>query len=133
MSKRLSKSGIFFKAITGLLIMGIIVVIAVAVILFTRSAYTIGYAVFNPTPFDKNETKVEVTIPKGAGNRAVADILLKKGLVHNKMVTYLQLKLSKYNKKIEPGTYTLNTSMTPDELFSSMSKTTETDKKKEKP
>ena len=54
-------------------------------------------------------------------NKQIAGMLEEKGLVRDSKLFYLQLKLSAYNHSIEPGVYTLNTSMTPKELMIAMS------------
>ena len=132
MSRRGRFSVILLKSLSGVLITGLIVIVLIAVMFFTKSSYELGYAVFNPTAYDDKETKIEITIPENAGNRQVASILYKNGLVKSQAVTYLQLKLSKYTKKVEAGTYVLNTSMLPDDMFAAISKSDENvDKEKE--
>ena len=128
MPKKLKISNIIIKSVSGLLIVGIIISMIFAIIVFAKSAYNIGYSVFNQTSYDNNKRDVFVTIPEGAGNKEVAERLYNNGLAHSKLVIYLQLKLSKYSKKIIPGDYKLNTSMLPDEIFMEMSKTAEDEK-----
>lgn len=128
MPKKLKISNIIIKSVSGLLIVGIIISMIFAIIVFAKSAYNIGYSVFNQTSYDNRKREVFVTIPEGSGDKEVAERLYNNGLAHSKLVIYLQLKLSKYSKKIIPGDYKLNTSMLPDEIFMEMSKTAEDEK-----
>lgn len=122
MSKKLRISNIIIKSVSGLLIVGIIISMIFAILVFAESAYDIGYSVFNQTPYDNNKREVAITIPEGAGTKEISQRLYKNGLAHSQIVIYLQLKLSKYNKKIIPGDYVLHTSMLPDEMFLKMTK-----------
>lgn len=131
MSRRGRFSVILLKSLSGVLITGLIIIVILAVIFFSKSSYEVGYAVFNPKSYDDKGTEVEITIPENAGNRQVATILYKNDLVKSLPVAYLQLKLSKYAKKVEAGTYVLNSSMLPDEIFAIISKSDE-DADKEK-
>ncbi len=132
MSRRGKSSVILLKSLSGVLITGLIVIVLMAIIFFAKTSYELGYAVFNPKAYDNKETLVEITIPEKAGNRQVADILYKNGLVKSRPVTYLQLKLSKYSKKVVSGTYILNTSMLPDDMFAIISKSDENINKEKK-
>lgn len=129
MAKRLRISQIIIKSVAGLLIASLIMLAVTAVILFAKTSYNIGYAVFDPVAYEKNGKTVNITIPEGAGNRQVAEELYKAGLVENPVIAYLQLKLSKYSKKIEPGEYKLSSSMLPDELFEAISKNSDESKR----
>lgn len=127
MPKRLKLFEIILKSISGLLIVGVIAVTVYGVITFAKTAYNIGYSTFNQTAYEQNGRNISITIPEGAGSREVVQRLYDNGLVENKFVAYLQLKLSKYDKKIVPGDYVLNSSMLPDELFAEMSKQVNSD------
>lgn len=128
MAKKLKLSNIIIKSVSGLLIVGIIISMIFAILVFAGSAYNIGYSVFSQSSYDDKNRDIAVTIPEGAGNKEVAERLYNNGLAHSKIVIYLQLKLSKYSKKILPGDYVLNTSMIPDEMFAQMSKVAEEEK-----
>ena len=60
--------------------------------------------------------------------KEIGQLLEDKGLVKDGNLFYLQLKLSAYSKKLVPGIYTLNTSMTAKEMMVVMA-----GKKKEEP
>ena len=70
-----------------------------------------------------------VQVKEDMSNREIATMLEEKGLVRDSNLFYIQLVMSAYAKKIEPGVYTLNTSMEPKALMAGMvpEKSTEED------
>ena len=57
----------------------------------------------------------------------IGSMLEEKGLIRDARLFAVQLKLSAYSKKIKPGIYTLNTSMTAKEMMEAMSPVSEKD------
>ena len=57
----------------------------------------------------------------------IGSMLEDKGLIRDGKLFAVQLKLSAYSKKIKPGVYTLNTSMTAKEMMEVMSPVPEKD------
>ena len=49
--------------------------------------------------------------------KEAAQLLERRGLIHDADIFRIQLKVNRYEDKIEPGEYVLNTSMTPKELM----------------
>ena len=47
------------------------------------------------------------------GNKEIAKLLESRGLITDSRTFQIQLKLTGYDDKLKPGTYELNTSMTP--------------------
>lgn len=84
-----------------------------------RKAFDFGTAVFDEKSMDAKGSgyDVMVTIPSGATNNDVANILLNNGLIDNKGLFLVQLKLSDYSGKIIPGSYVLSTTMKPTEMM----------------
>lgn len=85
-------------------------------------AYDFGYRVFREEPMAPapgREVTVSVTEGKSVGD--VAKILEEKGLVRDSNLAYVQIMLSEYRTAIKPGIYTLNTSMTTEEMLKEMS------------
>ena len=82
-----------------------------------RKAFDFGTAVFDEKSMDAKGSgyDVMVTIPSGATNNDVADILLNNGLIDNKGLFLVQL--SDYSGKIIPGSYVLSTTMKPTEIM----------------
>lgn len=97
--------------------------LVVMLVFLGKSAYSFGVAIFSAEAMEKEPGRdVVVIIPEGASSMQVASILTKKELSPNKYLAFIQLKLSKFSKRISPGQYILNTSMEPDQLFEAMSK-----------
>lgn len=101
-----------------------IVIIAVAALLIYKAgqkAYDFGYRVFaeeamSPAP----GRDVEVSITQGKSAYDVGKMLEEKGLIRDAQLFMLQEKLSGYKDKMQPGIYTLNTSMTAEDMLKVM-------------
>lgn len=91
-------------------------------------AYDFGYAIFEDKPMASEPGReVTVSITSGKGAKEIGEILESKGLVEDATIFYFQNLLSSYKDELQPGMYTLNTSMTPTEIMEAMSATEETD------
>lgn len=106
---------ITFKiVITALIIMGIL--------RLGTMAYNYGHSVFQETAVDEEPGRqVEVSIPAGSSEMAIGKILEKKGLVEDWKLFYLQVTVSKYRGKLQPGQYILSTAMKPRAMMAIMS------------
>ena len=97
----------------------VIICIAIALVLLSRRAYRLGYQVFYQQPVDQGEGR-EITINVTA-DMSVSDIgemLKNAGLLEEAPTVFrLQELFSDYHGKINPGTYTLRTNMTADEML----------------
>ena len=128
MSKNLSSGGneVKIKQLTFSFIGTVIriVIIAVAALLIYKAgqkAYDFGYRVFaeeamSPAP----GRDVEVSITQGKSAYEVGEMLEEKGLIRDAQLFMLQEKLSGYKDKMQPGIYTLNTSMTAEDMLKVM-------------
>ena len=108
------------------IIFSVLIVVAViyAAINMCSVAYDFGYRVFTEPAVDEAPGKdMLVVVKDDTSEKELGQILEEKGLVDNGNLFYLQLKLSAYEGKIIPGTYTLNTSMTAKEMMVAMSTT----------
>ena len=84
--------------------------------------YDFGYRVFTESAIDKEPGKdVLVQVREDTSARELGKTLEEKGLVRDGNLFFLQLKLSAYSKRILPGVYTLNTSMTVKDMMVVMS------------
>lgn len=87
----------------------------------TRS-YSFGYRIFTEPPIEAGDGRdMLVQVKNSMGAAEIGELLQEKGLIRDKWLFVLQLKFSEYNKKIQPGIYTLNTSMTAQEMMEVMS------------
>ena len=62
-----------------------------------------------------------ISLSEDTSARELGKTLEEKGLVRDGNLFFLQLKLSAYSKRILPGVYTLNTSMTAKDMMVVMS------------
>lgn len=95
---------------------------AFLIVYLSRTAYTVGYAVFNQEAMAPEPGQaVTVVIPEGSSAGDIGSILERKGLVESSWVFALQERLSSYHDKLLAGTYLLNTSETPDDIMAILS------------
>ena len=84
--------------------------------------YDFGYRVFTePAMAEEPGKDILVQVREDMSVRELGKTLEEKGLVRDGNLFFLQLKLSAYSKKILPGVYTLNTSMTAKDMMVVMS------------
>lgn len=108
------------KIIFGFLLVVVIIMGAVKV---GSVSYEFGYRIFTETAIDDaaNGRDVQVEITDSMSLTDIADVLEEEGLVRNSNVFWLQVELSVYRNRLQAGTYTLSTSMTPKEMMQVLS------------
>lgn len=85
-------------------------------------SYSYGYRIFTEpavTSGDGRDRLVQIKNSMSASD--VGELLEQKGLIRDKWLFVLQLKLLEYDDKLVPGHYTLNTSMTAREMMEVLS------------
>lgn len=98
------------------------IVVVMIVYIGALTAYDFGYRLFAEKPVSMAPgQEVEVTIEEGMGTDAVADMLEAQGVIRDAKIFKIQNKLSHYSSGFLAGTYTLNTSMTNDEIMAVLS------------
>ena len=114
----------------GTVVRGVLLVVcAVVVINVGKKAYDFGFRIFTEGPVAEAPGRdIIMSVDKGEGLTDVSKKLEEKGITSDWMLFFIQAKLSEYKGKIEPGTYTLNNSLTTDELMAILTKA-ETEKK----
>ena len=126
LSYRLALGGV-----KGILRILLFVLLVVVLVFLARRAYSIGYDVFNDKPIDSGTGRViEVVITEDMSVMDIGELLNKKGLLDEKpIVFWIQEFISENHKQILPGTYTLTTAMTVEEMLTVMAQknVTETD------
>ena len=92
-------------------------------------AYQFGYSMFTAEAMEAGDgTDVLVTIQEDMTDAEIGQLLESKGLVEDRNSFVVQAKLYTGSRvKIYPGTYTLNTAMTPKEMIEVMSVEPETE------
>ncbi len=105
-----------------------VIILAGVYIIFTagNKAYSFGHNIFNEEAVttQANAREVSVTVTASDTSKSIAKTLYNKGLVKDETIAYLQIVLSDYKDKFQAGTYELDTSMKPSEMFEIMCKTT---------
>lgn len=90
--------------------------LAVVIIKGSEISYNFGHEIFYVSSVDEAPGRdVSVRIPKDADAMDTAEQLESLGLIKNEASFYVQCWFFQYD--INPGTYTLNTSMTPREML----------------
>ncbi|MBO4823930.1 MAG: endolytic transglycosylase MltG [Lachnospiraceae bacterium] len=109
-------------------ILSAIIKIAVAIwivnFLYTKTlaAYDFGYRIFTEAPIAPSPGRdVVVSYTEGKSFKDLAKTLEEKGLVRDYKLAMIQMYVSVYKDTIRPGSYTLNTSMTTEEMMKAMS------------
>ena len=81
-------------------------------------AFDFGYRVFTESAIDEEPgTAITVHVKENTGSMELGTLLYEKGLVRDANLFVLQHQLSAYAKTILPGTYVLDTAMTPKEMM----------------
>lgn len=96
----------------------ILIFIAIGIYKVGEYAYAYGYSIVSNTSMEaKPGRDISVTLSKDMTAQDVAKLLERKGLVKDADIFRIQLKVNKYESLVEPGSYVLNTSMTPKEMM----------------
>ena len=101
-----------------LLRLALLILVVVGIFKVGEYAYTYCYSVVSDTAAEEEpgrDVSVSVTNDMSAGK--VAKLLERKGLVKSADVFKIQMKVTGYEDKIQPGKYVLNTSMRPREML----------------
>lgn len=119
------------RLLSFILNMLVMVLIAFVIAQAAASAYDMGYRVFTEPAMEKSPGRdVTVEVKKAMSSKELGILLEEKGLVENGWLFVIQLKVSSYADELKTGIYTLNTSMTAQEMMAVMAKeeTEETEK-----
>ena len=85
-------------------------------------SYDYGYRIFAEPPVASGEGQDKlVRIKSSMSDSDIAQLMKEKGLIRDKWLFVIQLKVSGYGGRLAAGQYTLNTSMTADEMMQVMS------------
>ena len=106
------------------MVLKIVAVVVIAMFIYKGAtmAYDYGYRVFAEEPVDAAPgLDMDVVIEDGMGPKEIGNLLESKGLIKDGTLFYLQNILSKYAGDLKGGSYTLNTSMTTEEMMAVIS------------
>ena len=103
----------------GFVIRGVILVLLILSIYRAgQKAYDFGFRIFTEEPMSPEPGRdVSVTIAQGDSVMDVGEMFEEKGLIRDAKLFFVQKKCSVYDDDIKPGFYTLNTSMTAEDMF----------------
>ncbi len=103
----------------GTVIRAVVLIMAVLIIYKAGvKAYDFGFRIFTEEPMTAEPGRdIQVMITQGDSVMDVGTMLEEKGLVRDAQLFFIQKLLSQYSGDIQPGMYTLNTSMTAEEMF----------------
>ncbi len=118
----MSASKVVMKILSVCITVLIVVLLLFGLIRLGAGAYDMSYRIFTEQPVEEAPgTDVVVEITKGMNAFSIGSLLEEKRLVDNGHLFAIQMQLSAYAKKVRPGLYTLNTSMTAREMLKLMS------------
>ena len=101
----------------------IVVIILVIMVVYRLGsmAYSYGERIFGEPPMESAPgTDIVITVGSEDSVRDIAANLKAAGLIRDAGLFVLQERLAGYKEGVKAGTYTLNTSMTPEELIQTM-------------
>lgn len=104
----------------------ILLLVIVGLLELGTFCYDFGYRVFTETAVDEEpgrDVVVQVTSDMSEGE--IGKMLEEEGLVRDGSLFFVQLKVSAYSGKLKPGIYTLNTSMTGEDMIAVLAAGTE--------
>ena len=101
----------------------ILIICAMVVINVGKKAYDFGFRVFTEGPVAEAPGRdIIMSVDNDEGYVDIAKKLEEKGITSDWMLFVIQGKLSEYKGSIDAGTYTLNNSMTTDEIMAVLTK-----------
>ena len=108
------------------------VVLTVAIILgliyMGQTTYRFTRAVFSDSAMEEGPGRnVKIDIKEEVGTKKLAEVFEKNGLVEDALVFRIQMKMKNFEETVKPGTYEMNTSMSPSEMLNVLSETNEDD------
>lgn len=128
----MNASKIVLKVLGSLLNILLVVLVIVGVLKIGSAAYSFGYRVYTEEPVDApgNARNVQAYISGGMSALDIGKLLEERGLVDSAELFAIQLMVSDYKDTIKPGTYTLNTGQTAEEMMVVMSSETQSEEEK---
>ncbi len=112
----------FAASFVGAIIRIVILVVAlVSITKIGKTAYDFGFRIFTEKAMDEhNGRDISITVSKNDKMSGIAEKLEDKGVIRDSKLFLIQEKLSEHKGKVEPGVYTLNTSMTTDQIIAAL-------------
>ena len=100
----------------------VFIVIVLGLVSLGQTTYRYTHAVFSDAALEEAPGKtIRVKIPEDISGKKLAKVLEENGLVEDAKVFFVQMKMSDFGETVKAGTYELNTSMSPSEMFKILS------------
>lgn len=104
----------------------VFVLICLGLVYLGQTTYRYTHAVFSEAAMEEKPGRnVKITIPEDVSTKKFAEVLEKNGLIESATVFQIQMKMASFGETVKAGTYELNTSMKPGEIFEILSETNE--------
>lgn len=104
----------------------IFVLICLGIVYLGQTTYRYTHAVFSEEAMEaKPGRAVKISIPEDVSSSKLAEVLEENGLIEDAGVFKIQMKVADFGDTVKAGTYEMNTSMTPTEMFKILSETNE--------
>lgn len=98
--------------------LAIVILVAAGIYRLGEYAYTCGYSIVSDAAAEPGPGRdMRVVLTGDMTVKETAQLLERRGLINDADIFRIQLKVNRYEDKIKPGEYILNTSMTPKELM----------------
>ena len=104
----------------------IFVLICFGLVSLGQTTYRYTHAVFSEEAFEEAPGKdIRIDIPEDVSIGRFAQVLEEKGVIEDAKIFKLQMKMADFGNTVKAGTYDLNTSMKPSQMFKILSKANE--------
>lgn len=104
----------------------VFVLICLGLVYLGQTTYQYTHAVFSEAAMEEKPGRnVKITIPEDVSAKKFAEVLEKNGLIESATVFQIQMKMASFGETVKAGTYELNTSMKPGEIFEILSEANE--------
>ena len=96
----------------------VLALVVLGIIYLGQTAFRYTHAVFSDAAFEEAPGKdLVLTVSEDTDAGKLADVLEKNGIIEDAAVFRIQMKVADFDETVKAGTYHLNTSMTPNEIF----------------
>lgn len=104
----------------------VFILICLGLICLGQTTYKYTHAVFSEKAMEEEPGRtVKIRIPEDVSSEKLAQVLEDNGLIEDAGVFKMQMKMADFGDTVKAGTYELNTSMKPSEMFKILSETNE--------
>lgn len=103
----------------------VLAAIILGIVFIGKTTYQYTRAVFSDAALEEKPGKdVSIKVPEDISSKNFAEVLEDNGLIENAGVFLFQMKMADFGGTVKAGTYELNTSMPPSEMFKILSEQT---------